>query len=302
MVGQDGTKRMTAPLGVVPSRIVAIIKEIRKWPAVPLFIIGMMVIAGVFADLIAPHDPIGQSLAERYAPPFWQEGGTSKFLLGSDRFGRDVLSRLIFGARVSLVILAATLAVGGAAGLVIGVVSGYMGGRIDGVLMRVVDGFIAMPGILIALLFAVTLGPGIWTVTMAISLFVWASFARVIRGEVLSLKQRDFIALSVVHGCSPMRVMFVHIGPGVLSLWAVLATLNAGGVIISEASLSFLGAGIPPPEPSWGQIISEGRGTVASAWWVAAMPGICITLVVLSVNLFGDWLRDFLDPKLRATR
>jgi peptide/nickel transport system permease protein len=166
--------------------------------------------------------------------------------------------------------------------------------------MRIVDAFIAMPGILIALLFAATLGGGIITLTIAIALFRWSTFARVVRGEVLSLREEDFVALAVVHGCSPLRIMVVHILPGVMSTWAVLATLNAGGIIITEASLSFLGAGIPPPTASWGQMVSEGRTFIATAWWIAIMPGVAITVVVLAFNLFGDWLRDFLDPKLRA--
>ncbi len=277
-----------------------LLDALRRGPVVSVSMIGIIVLAALFAPLVAPHHPNDQSLDDRLSPPMWQEGGTFGHILGTDKLGRDILSRLIYGARVSLIIAGAVLAISGISGLVIGIVAGYFGGRVDAVLMRIVDAFIAMPGILIALLFAATLGGGIITLTIAIALFRWSTFARVVRGEVLSLREEDFVALAVVHGCSPLRIMVVHILPGVMSTWAVLATLNAGGIIITEASLSFLGAGIPPPTASWGQMVSEGRTFIATAWWIAIMPGAAITVVVLAFNLFGDWLRDFLDPKLRA--
>ncbi len=277
-----------------------LLDALRRGPVVSVSMIGIIVLAALFAPLVAPHHPNDQSLDDRLSPPMWQEGGTFGHILGTDKLGRDILSRLIYGARVSLIIAGAVLAISGISGLVIGIVAGYFGGRVDAVLMRIVDAFIAMPGILIALLFAATLGGGIITLIIAIALFRWSTFARVVRGEVLSLREEDFVALAVVHGCSPLRVMVVHILPGVMSTWAVLATLNAGGIIITEASLSFLGAGIPPPTASWGQMVSEGRTFIATAWWIAIMPGVAITVVVLAFNLFGDWLRDFLDPKLRA--
>ncbi|MAF52314.1 MAG: peptide ABC transporter permease [Chloroflexi bacterium] len=277
-----------------------LLDALRRGPVVSVSMIGIIVLAALFAPLVAPYHPNDQSLDDRLSPPMWQEGGTFGHILGTDKLGRDILSRLIYGARVSLIIAGAVLAISGISGLVIGIVAGYFGGRVDAVLMRIVDAFIAMPGILIALLFAATLGGGMITLTIAIALFRWSTFARVVRGEVLSLREEDFVALAVVHGCSPLRIMVVHILPGVMSTWAVLATLNAGGIIITEASLSFLGAGIPPPTASWGQMVSEGRTFIATAWWIAIMPGAAITVVVLAFNLFGDWLRDFLDPKLRA--
>lgn len=194
---------------------------------------------------------------------------------------------------------AAALLAGGGVGLIIGILSGYIGGRLDNLLMRMVDATLAFPTVLFALLLAVTLGQGLRTLVIAVSLILWARFARVVRGEVLALKSRDFIALAVVRGCSHLRIMAVHILPNVLNTFMVLLTLHMGFVIIVEASLSFLGAGIPPPTPSWGQMVAEGRGKIASAWWVSTFPGVAITLVVLAFNLFGDWLRDRLDPKLR---
>ena len=271
----------------------------RNAPWVPICIISVMICMALFAPLLAPFSPIDQALRERLVPPFWMDGGSMSHILGTDAFGRDALSRLIYGARVSLLVALLALTAGGGVGLVIGIVSGYIGGTLDNLLMRLVDAAFTFPAILFALLLAVTMGQGLVTLVIAISLLLWASFARVIRGEVLTLRQRDFVALAKVRGCSSLRIMLTHILPNVLNTFMVLVTLNIGVVIIAEASLSFLGAGIPPPTPTWGLMISEGRGRIADAWWVALIPGFAITLLVLSVNLFGDWLRDRLDPQLR---
>jgi peptide/nickel transport system permease protein len=271
----------------------------RRVPWIPVIIISAMVLMALFAPLIAPHSPLEQTLRDKLLPPFWMEDGTTKYLLGTDAFGRDILSRLIYGARVSLLVALLALTVGGGIGLMIGVVAGYLGGIVESILMRMVDAAFTFPAILFALLLAVTMGQGLSTLVIAISLLLWASFARIIRGEVLAMKQRDFIALAKVRGCSTPRIMLTHIVPNVFNTFMVLVTLNIGVVIIAEASLSFLGAGIPPPTPTWGLMVSEGRGRIADAWWVALIPGIAITLLVLSVNVFGDWLRDRLDPRLR---
>jgi peptide/nickel transport system permease protein len=271
----------------------------RNAPWIPIGIISVMVFMALFAPLLAPYSPIDQVLREKLIPPFWLDGGSTHHILGTDAFGRDVLSRLIYGARVSLLVALLALTAGGGVGLVIGIVAGYIGGALDNLLMRLVDAAFTFPAILFALLLAVTMGQGLATLVIAISLLLWASFARVIRAEVLTLRQRDFVALAKVRGCSSSRIMLTHILPNVLNTFMVLVTLNIGVVIIAEASLSFLGAGIPPPTPTWGLMISEGRGRIADAWWVALIPGIAITALVLSVNLFGDWLRDRLDPRLR---
>ena len=268
-------------------------------PWLPMIIILTMLIAAVFAPVLAPHSPIDQNLADKLIPPFWEEGGRAKYPLGTDVFGRDILSRLLYGARVSMTVSVLVLSAGGGVGLVIGIVSGYVGGRVDALLMRIVDAALAFPAILFALLLAVTMGQGLRTIVIAISLLLWALFARVVRGEVLAIKQRDYVALARVHGCSTVRIMVTHVLPNVLNTFMVLLTLYVGVVIVAEASLSFLGAGIPPPTPSWGLMVSEGRGKIASAWWISLIPGIAITLVVLAFNVFGDWLRDRLDPKLR---
>ena len=268
-------------------------------PWIPICIIAIMVSMALFAPLLAPYSPIDQTLRDKLIPPFWVDGGGIDHVLGTDAFGRDMLSRLIYGARVSLIVAALALTAGGGVGLVIGIVSGYFGGAVDNALMRLVDAAFTFPAILFALLLAVTMGQGLGTLVLAISLLLWASFARVIRGEVLSLKQRDFVALAKVRGCSSARIMLTHILPNVLNTFMVLVTLNIGVVIIAEASLSFLGAGIPPPTPTWGLMVSDGRGRIAEAGGVSLIPGIAITLLVLSVNVFGDWLRDRLDPRLR---
>ena len=262
-------------------------------------IIAVLILVAVLAPLIAPHSPTEQSLPDKLLPPAWEAGGSTKHLLGTDVLGRDVLSRLVYGARVSLIVAAVALLAGGGIGLAVGIVSGYVGGRTDSFLMRTVDATLTFPTILIALLLAVSLGPGLGTIAIAITVLIWARFARVVRGEVLAVKARDFVALARVHGCSHLRIMAVHIVPNVLNTFMVLLTLHIGFVIIVEASLSFLGAGIPPPTPSWGQMVSDGRSHIASAWWLSVVPGAAIMLVVLAFNLFGDWLRDWLDPRLR---
>jgi peptide/nickel transport system permease protein len=271
----------------------------RNMPWTCIIVIVTMLFMAIFAPLLAPYSPIDQTLRDKLLPPFWLEGGSTKYILGTDAFGRDILSRLIYGARVSLIVAALALTVGGGVGLVIGILAGYMGGIVETILMRLVDAAFTFPAILFALLLAVTMGQGLGTLVIAISLLLWASFARIIRGEVLTLKQRDFVALARVRGCSELRIMLTHILPNVLNTFMVLVTLNIGVVIIAEAALSFLGAGIPPPTPTWGLMVSEGRGRIAEAWWVSLIPGLAITALVLSVNLFGDWLRDRLDPRLR---
>ena len=270
-----------------------------RLPWTAFVIIAVMLVVAVFAPLIAPHSPIEQSLPDKLKPPAWQQGGSATHLLGTDLLGRDLFSRLVYGARVSLTVAAFALLSGGLIGLAVGIIAGYLGGRVDSILMRVVDATLTFPTILIALLLAVSLGAGLRTIVIAITVIIWARFARVVRGEVLGVRARDFVSLARVHGCSGLRIMLVHIVPNVMNTFMVLLTLHIGFVIIVEASLSFLGAGIPPPTPSWGQMVADGRSHIASAWWLAVMPGAAIMLVVLAFNLFGDWLRDWLDPRLR---
>ena len=273
--------------------------DLGRLPWTAFTIIVVLVVVAVFAPVIAPHSATEQSLPDKLRPPAWQDGGSTKHLLGTDLLGRDLLSRLVYGARVSLTVALAALICGGGVGLALGILAGYAGGRLDSVIMRVVDATLTFPTILIALLLTVSLGQGLRTIVIAVTLIIWARFARVVRGEVLGVKARDFVALARVHGCSHLRIMAVHIVPNVMNTFMVLLTLHIGFVIIVEASLSFLGAGIAPPTPSWGQMVADGRSHIASGWWLSVVPGTAILLVVLAFNLFGDWLRDWLDPRLR---
>jgi peptide/nickel transport system permease protein len=280
-------------------KLVQKVSWLRRTPIISLLIITLMVTTALLADVLTPYSPTDISLSERLIPPFWEKGGSLAHPLGTDPMGRDLLTRMIFGARVSLMVAMLSLIVGGGLGAALGLVSGYYGGRLDGFLMRAADTTLAFPIILFAILLSVILGGSLITVVIAVALVLWARYARVIRGEVLSVKERDFIAQARIAGSSPTRIILRHLLPNVLNTLVVLLSLQVGWVIIVEASLSFLGAGIPPPTPTWGSMIAEGRDYIASAWWVSFFPGLAILATVLSFNLFGDWLRDALDPKLR---
>lgn len=272
---------------------------LKRVPLVPLGIIAVMVFAALFAEFVTPYSPVNISLPERLRPPFWEKGGSLAHPLGTDPLGRDLLTRMIYGGRVSLMVGLLGLLVGGGVGGALGLIAGYAGGRVDAFLMRVTDTALSFPIILFAILLVVILGASILTVVIAVALVLWARFARVVRGETLSLRERDFIALARLAGCSPWRIIVVHLFPNVFNTLMVLLSLQVGWVIIVEASLSFLGAGVPPPTPTWGSMIAEGRDYIASAWWVSFFPGLAILVAVLAFNLLGDWLRDALDPTMR---
>lgn len=272
---------------------------LRGLPVIPSVIIVAFFLVALGAGVLAPADPYHQSLRAQFTPPAWEAGGSWKHPLGTDRLGRDLLSRIIFGARVSLAAGVLTVLLAGFVGAAVGLVAGYCRGWPEAILMRITDATLSFPIILLALILAVTVGPGFFNVVMAISVILWARYARVIRGEVLSLMERDFIAQARIAGCSGARIITRHLFPNTLNTLVVLLTLQVGYVMIVEASLSFLGAGIPPPTPAWGSMIAEGRDFITTAWWVSLFPGLAILLVILAFNLFGDWLRDRLDPKLR---
>ena len=276
-----------------------IARGLRRAPVIPLAIIGLIIFTATFAPLLTPYSTTKPSLAERLTPPVWESEGSWDHPLGTDALGRDMATRLMFGGRVSMLVAVLTLILGGGIGTVIGLLAGYYGGRLDSVLMRIADSTLAFPIILFAILLVVTLGASMANVVIAIALVLWARYARVIRGEVLALRERDFIARARVAGCSDLRILLVHLFPNTANTLLVLLTLQVGWVIIVEASLSFLGAGIPPPTPAWGAMVADGREYVDTAWWVSAFPGVAIMLTVIAFNLVGDWLRDALDPKLR---
>ena len=270
------------------------------FPLIPMSILGLLLFAAIFANVLAPHDPEVGSLGERFRPPFWQQGGSEKFILGTDHLGRDVLSRLIFGARVSIVVGFTAVLFAGVVGTGLGILSGYLGGWVDQVIMRVTDAWLAIPALTYAIFLAAVVGPSEMNIVIILGLVYWTRYARVIRGEVLSLKERDFVRLAIVAGCSKRTIMKRHILPNVLNSAIVLGTLMLGVVVVTEAALSFLGVGVPPPKPAWGLMLADGKkGLMAGYWWLTVLPGCCIVLMVLSANLLGDWLRVKLDPQLR---
>ncbi|HEV3491722.1 MAG TPA: ABC transporter permease [Reyranella sp.] len=270
------------------------------FPTIPVLILLSIALVAVFADVLAPYDPQVGSLALRYRPPAWQEGGSMAHLLGTDHVGRDVLSRLIFGARVSMIVGITAVLFAGSIGTLLGIVSGYLGGWADQVVMRVTDAWLALPALTFAIFLAAIVGPSELNIIVILGLVYWTRYARVIRGEVLSLKQREFVRLAIVAGCSRRVIMWRHILPNVINSAVVLGTLMLGVVIVTEAALSFLGVGVPPPKPAWGLMMADGKqGLMVGHWWLTVLPGICIMLMVLSANLLGDWLRVKLDPQLR---
>jgi peptide/nickel transport system permease protein len=235
-----------------------------------------------------------------FAPPFWMEGGSTLAPLGTDFQGRDILSRLIHGARVSLIVGLMGTLVAGAIGTAMGIVSGYVGGWVDQIIMRVTDAWLALPALVFAIFLAAMIGPSMWNIIIILGAVYWTRYARVIRGEVLTLREREFVKLAEIAGASKLRVIKKHILPNVMNTATVLASLTVGVVIIAEASLSFLGVGVPPPQPAWGLMLSEARPTLmAGQWWLTVFPGACILLIVLATQLFGDWLRVRLDPQTR---
>jgi len=278
---------------------------LRRWlrdlPLLPLLILLPFALAAIFAPFIAPYDPTEPVPgAKVFAPPFWMPDGNAATLLGTDFQSRDLLSRLIYGARVSLIVGLMGTVVAGSLGTAFGILSGYIGGWVDQLIMRVTDAWLALPALVFAIFLATVAGPSMWNIVIILGLVYWTRYARVIRGEVLSLREREFVQLAEIAGASRLRVIVRHILPNVLNTTMVLASLTIGVVIIAEASLSFLGVGVPPPEPAWGLMLSEARSTLmAGKWWLTVFPGACILLVVLATQLFGDWLRIRLDPQQR---
>ncbi|HEY7656653.1 MAG TPA: ABC transporter permease [Burkholderiales bacterium] len=275
-------------------------RQVKRYPLFSLgILVFVLVIPAVFAPWVAPHDPYLGTLSNRLTPPVWQDGGTMEHILGTDKLGRDMLSRIIYGARVSLTVSLIAIFVGGIIGTVLGLISGYFGGKTDAVIMRLVDISLSIPTILLALVLVAAVGPSFGTVVTVLIVLLWARYARLTRGETLAIKERDFIARARVAGASHTRIMFKYMFPNVVNSLIVLATLQVGYVILLESALSFLGAGLPRAEPAWGVMVADGRELIVTAWWVSMFPGLAIMLTVLALNLIGDWLRDHLDPKLR---
>jgi peptide/nickel transport system permease protein len=262
-------------------------------------ILAALVFTAIFAAYLAPQSPTAGDISAKLIPPVWMERGNWEHPLGTDRFGRDVLSRVIYGSRISLVVSLIAIGVAGTFGTALGLISGYRGGLTDVFLMRLTDIALSLPIILIAVVMVAVTEPSFRNVVIVIALLLWPRFARQIRGETLAVKEQDFVALAVVAGRSSAWIISRHIFPNVVPTLLVVATLQVGYVILLEGTLSFLGVGVPPPSPAWGLMIADGRGFLATAWWISLFPGLAMLLTVLAVNLMGDWLRDHLDPKLR---
>lgn len=265
------------------------------WP--PIIIMGVVAICAIFAPWISPHDPTELDLSVRKMAPFddWS------YPLGTDRLGRDMLSRMIFGARTSAFISLVALGAGAVVGTAVGLVSGYAGKWTDTILMRITDAAMGFPTILAAMIIVTIMGAGITNIILAIAVTVWARFARMIRGEVLQVRNRDFVLAARITGVSPIMIIWRHIFPNVVNTLLIILTLLVGQTILLEASLSFLGLGLAPGAAAWGLMVAEGRDFLISMWWLSLWPGLLITMVVMAFNFFGDWLRDSLDPKLRRS-
>jgi len=271
-----------------------------RWPVVAVVFLSIAAIAAVFGGWLAPFDPNRQNLVLRLADPMAAGPDGGVFLLGSDALGRDVFSRLLYGARVSLTVGFAAIAVGGTIGIIAGLLSGYFGGWIDDVIMRLGDIQLAFPFILLAIMFLVVLGSGVWNLILVLGVGQWVTYARIVRADTLSLREKEFVEAARAMGDSTLSIIFRTILPNILAPLTVIASFNVASVILSEAALSFLGLGVPPEVPTWGSMLAESRDTlVANKWWLAVFPGVAIMLTVLSFNILGDWLRDFLDPRLR---
>jgi peptide/nickel transport system permease protein len=271
----------------------------REIPWFPGAVLAALVFTAVFAFYLAPQSPTEGDITQKLIPPVWMERGDWEHPLGTDRFGRDVLSRIIHGSRISLIVSILAIGVAGTIGTLLGLISGYRGGVTDAILMRVTDVGLSLPTILIAVVLVAVSEPSFGNVVLVIALLLWPRFARQVRGETLAIKEQDFVALAVVAGRSSTWIISRHIFPNVVPTLLVISTLQVGYVVLLEGTLSFLGVGVPPPSPAWGLMIADGRGFLATAWWISLFPGLAMVLTVLSVNLMGDWLRDHLDPKLR---
>lgn len=295
---QAGATRTSKQAGKLKRVVRTLLKS--KTGTIGFIIIVAIVFMAIFAGTIAPHDPAKTNAAKRLLPPMWLENGSADYPLGTDNLGRDVLSRIIYGSQISLIVGICAVAVAGTIGVILGLVSGYYGGWIDRVIMRTVDAFLAIPNILFMLVILAVLGPGLFSLIFVLGVTNWVKYARIIRGEVLSVKERDYVRAARSVGARDYRIIVKHILPNVISSFIVVSTLSIATTIILEASLSFLGLGIQPPTVTWGGMLSDGRAYLATSWWVATFPGIAITITVLGIIFLGDWLRDILDPRMKT--
>jgi peptide/nickel transport system permease protein len=276
-------------------------RSLSFWIPVCILVL-LVVLPAVLAPLLAPQDPRQGSVLTRFLPPAWESGGSWKHVLGTDSGGRDVFSRMIYGGRTTMVVAGVSTIIAGALGVTLGAIAGYYGGLLDSVIARSIEIAMSIPVLLFALVLAVTLGPGMRTIIITLVILLWSRFARQMRGEALLLRSRGFVDLAKVSGLSGPEIIIRHLLPNMIGTLTVITTLELSGVILLEASLSFLGVGLVYPTPSWGLMVADGRQHLTDAWWLWACPGLAILLVVLSLNLLGDWCRDHWDPNLAHER
>jgi len=290
-------------LNLRQTRINNLLRWFKKVPLIPVLLLSPLLVWGIFGPLLYPQPPDFMDLSRALQPPAWLPGGTMTNCLGTDQLGRDLLSRLMAGARTSLLVAVFGVLISGFIGVAVGMISGYFGGKTDQVIMRIVDTWMAIPGVFFMLLFVALMRQigiqGLTPIILSISITMWVGYARMTRGEVLSIKQREYVAMATVIGCSNFRILTRHIFPGIVNTVVVIATTQIGGAIMAEAGMSFLGVGVQPPDTAWGSLISESSTYMGSAWWIPTFAGLAITVTILGANLFGDWLRDALDPVQR---
>ncbi|HYR71240.1 MAG TPA: nickel transporter permease [Candidatus Acidoferrum sp.] len=265
-----------------------------------MLVVLVVMLAALAAPLVAPFDPLEQDIGQRLREPGWQDAQGRVHPLGTDHLGRDILSRIIFGSRIALLVGLAAVVISGVLGMIIGLVAGYFGGRMDDFLMRLADIQLAFPFILLAIAVIGVLGPSLRNIIIVIGVSSWVVYARVVRGEVLSIREREYVHAAVALGSRHWRVLMTHVLPNTFTPWLVVATLDMARVIVIESALSFLGLGVQPPTPTWGGMLADGRVYLSTAWWLATFPGLAILITVLGINLFGDGLRDTLDPRLKV--
>ena len=265
-----------------------------------MLVVLVVMLAALAAPLVAPFDPLEQDIGQRLREPGWQDAQGRVHPLGTDHLGRDILSRIIFGSRIALLVGLAAVVISGVLGMIIGLVAGYFGGRMDDFLMRLADVQLAFPFILLAIAVIGVLGPSLRNIIIVIGVSSWVVYARVVRGEVLSIREREYVHAAVALGSRHWRVLMTHVLPNTFTPWLVVATLDMARVIVIESALSFLGLGVQPPTPTWGGMLADGRVYLSTAWWLATFPGLAILITVLGINLFGDGLRDTLDPRLKV--
>ncbi len=308
MAPPTAARAAVEPIVLAPPRplgerewVVLLSRLIRRRTALfGLVVVLAVLLAAVFAPLIAPFDPLAQDIGQRLKEPGWQDAQGRMHPLGTDHLGRDILSRIIHGSRIALSVGLSAVLISGVLGMAIGLVSGYFGGRIDDFFMRLADVQLAFPFILLAIAVIGVLGPSLRNIIIVIGVSSWVVYARVVRGEVLSIREREFVQAAIALGSRDGRLLVRHVLPNAFTPWLVVATLDMARVIVLESALSFLGLGVQPPTPTWGGMLADGRVYLSTAWWLATFPGLAILITVLGINLFGDGLRDTLDPRLKV--